>query len=92
LYDPYHDLVGVAILVDETELDHRVVALDVALDVYNLVVLQMLLDVFLEYEQGVCEVHFKRTGVVGSSLHRVSLAQLPTDQGRSPCKATAKSR
>jgi len=36
----------------------------------DLVVLQMFLYFFLKYEQSVCEIHFKWTGVVGSGLHK----------------------
>src|SRR4051812_31300937 len=92
LYYAHHDLVRVSVLVEEAEFHHGVVALDVAFHVDDLVVLQMFLYFFLKYEQGVSEIHFKWTGVVGSGLHKGFLAQLPTDQGRSPCKATAKSR
>jgi hypothetical protein len=64
---------GITFLIKEIKFHHRVVALDVAFDVDDLVILQVLFKFFLKDEQGVCEVHFQWTWVVGSSLHRFLL-------------------
>ena len=69
LDDPDNDLVRVAILVEQTKFDHRIVFPDVALDVDHLVVLEVLFDFFLENIQRVGEINFDGTWVVGCGLH-----------------------
>lgn len=59
----------VAVFIEEAELDHRVVPLDVALDVNDPVVLQVLLDVFLKDKQGIGKIHFQGTGIIGAGFH-----------------------
>jgi hypothetical protein len=58
LYDAYDDFVRVAVFVYEAEFYHGVVALYLAFDVDDLVVLQMLLQFFLEDGQGVGKIYF----------------------------------
>jgi hypothetical protein len=69
LDDPQHDLVRVAVFVQQAELDHRVVAANVAFNVNHLVVLQVFFQFLLEYVERVGEIDFKGTGIVGGGLH-----------------------
>ena len=58
LDDADHDFVRVAIFVYQAELYHGVVSLYLAFYVYDLVVLQVFLQLFLENGQGVGKIYF----------------------------------
>lgn len=65
LNDADNNFVWITILVDEAELNHGVVAVDVAFHIHHLVILQVFLDVALKNGQCVGKVYFQRTRIIG---------------------------
>ena len=59
LYNPDHQLVGIAIFIDEAELNSGIVALQVAFHVRYLIVLEVFLDILLQDDECICEIHFQ---------------------------------
>ena len=47
LNDADYNFVWIAVLVEQTEFDHRIVALDIAFHIHHPIVLEVFLDVFL---------------------------------------------
>ncbi len=55
LDDANYNFMRVAVFIQQAEFHHRVVAVDMAFYVYNLVVLQVFLDVFLEINRALAK-------------------------------------
>jgi hypothetical protein len=74
LDDPYHNFVGIAILIDEVEFDHRIVALQIAFNVYDLISLKMFFNLLLENVQRIGEIYFERTRVIARGFHSIKIS------------------
>ena len=49
----------VAVFINEGELHHWIIAVDIALNVYDLVSLKVLLYILLKYDECVGEIYFE---------------------------------
>ena len=58
LDDTHYDFVRIAVFVYQAELHHGVVPLYLAFHIYDLVVLQVFLQFFLEKGQGIGKIYF----------------------------------
>src|ERR1041385_1235897 len=69
LNDAHHDLMRIAIGINQAELHHGIVAVDIALDVDNLTALHVLLNIFLKNDQCIGEVDFERAWIICFCFH-----------------------
>ena len=69
LDDAHHDFVWVTIGINQAELYHGVVAINVTFDVDDLASLNMLLNVFLKNDQCIGKVDFERAWIIRYCFH-----------------------
>ena len=69
LDDSNYDLVRVAVFINQAELHHGIVAVDVAFYIDNLRALYVLLYVFLKNDQCISEVNFEWAWIIRYCFH-----------------------
>lgn len=69
LNDADHDLMWISIAINQLEFYSRIVAIDIAFDVDNLISLHMLFYFLLKDNERISKVNFERTGVIRNCFH-----------------------
>lgn len=76
LNNAYHHFVWVTVFIQQAEFNRRIIAVELRFHIYNLIILQMLLNFFLKNEQCVGKINFNGAGVVGRCFHRGMAQQI----------------
>jgi hypothetical protein len=69
LHNAHYNLMRVSVFIKQIEFHHRIILMNVGLNVNDLVALQVLLYFFLQDKEGVCKIDFQGTGIVGGGFH-----------------------
>jgi len=63
----------IPVLVYQTEFHHRVVPVDIAVNIHHFIVLEVFLNIILQNHKCIREVHFQRTWIIIIGFHTIML-------------------